>query len=84
MPIKIPIDLPAFKVLSDENIFVMNSERAINQDIRPLKIAILNLMPKKFRQKISCLDICLIHLFKLKLSFCKQKRINLNIHLLSI
>ncbi|MCI9302968.1 homoserine O-succinyltransferase [Clostridium sp.] len=49
MPIKIPIDLPAFKVLSDENIFVMNSERAINQDIRPLKIAILNLMPKKIQ-----------------------------------
>ena len=47
MPIKIPIELPAFKVLSDENIFVMNDERAKEQDIRPLKIAILNLMPKK-------------------------------------
>ena len=42
MPIKIPKDLPAFKVLSNENIFVMNNERAVNQDIRPLKIAILN------------------------------------------
>ena len=42
MPIKIPKELPAFKVLSDENIFVMNNERAINQDIRPLKIAILS------------------------------------------
>ena len=49
MPIKIPKDLPAFKVLSDENIFVMNNERAVNQDIRPLKIAILNLMPKKIQ-----------------------------------
>ena len=49
MPIKIPRDLPAFKVLSDENIFVMNNERAVNQDIRPLKIAILNLMPKKIQ-----------------------------------
>ena len=47
MPIKIPKDLPAFKVLSDENIFVMNNKRAMSQDIRPLKIAILNLMPKK-------------------------------------
>lgn len=47
MPIKIPIELPAFQVLSDENIFVMNNERANTQDIRPLKIAILNLMPKK-------------------------------------
>lgn len=49
MPIKIPRDLPAFKVLSDENIFVMNNERAGKQDIRPLKIAILNLMPKKIQ-----------------------------------
>lgn len=49
MPIKIPKDLPAFKVLSDENIFVMNNERAGKQDIRPLKIAILNLMPKKIQ-----------------------------------
>jgi len=47
MPLKIPIELPAFKVLSNENIFVMNDERADTQDIRPLKIAILNLMPKK-------------------------------------
>ena len=47
MPIKIPRELPAFKVLSDDNIFVMNNERADTQDIRPLKIAILNLMPKK-------------------------------------
>lgn len=49
MPIKIPRDLPAFKVLSDKNIFVMNNERAGKQDIRPLKIAILNLMPKKIQ-----------------------------------
>ena len=49
MPIKIPRDLPAFKVLSDVNIFVMNNERAGKQDIRPLKIAILNLMPKKIQ-----------------------------------
>ena len=47
MPIKIPRELPAFKVLSEDNIFVMNNERADTQDIRPLKIAILNLMPKK-------------------------------------
>ncbi|AGX44153.1 homoserine O-acetyltransferase MetA [Clostridium saccharobutylicum] len=47
MPIKIPRELPAFQVLSNENIFIMNNERANTQDIRPLKIAILNLMPKK-------------------------------------
>ena len=47
MPIKIPNDLPAVKVLTDENIFVMTETRAISQDIRPLKIVLLNLMPKK-------------------------------------
>ena len=47
MPIKIPNDLPAVKTLADENIFVMTERRAITQDIRPLKILVLNLMPKK-------------------------------------
>lgn len=47
MPIKIPNDLPAVKTLADENIFVMTEKRAITQDIRPLKILVLNLMPKK-------------------------------------
>lgn len=47
MPIKIPDNLPAFSVLNNENIFVMTSGKADKQDIRPLKIAILNLMPKK-------------------------------------
>ncbi len=47
MPIKIPNDLPAVKALNDENIFVMTETRAISQDIRPLKILLLNLMPKK-------------------------------------
>ena len=47
MPIKIPNDLPAVKTLTDENIFVMTEKRALTQDIRPLKILILNLMPKK-------------------------------------
>ena len=49
MPIKIPSDLPAYSVLRDENIFVMNNIRADTQDIRPLKIAVLNLMPKKIQ-----------------------------------
>ena len=47
MPIKIPNDLPAVKTLAGENIFVMTETRAITQDIRPLKILLLNLMPKK-------------------------------------
>lgn len=47
MPIKIPNDLPAVQALLDENIFAMTETRAITQDIRPLRILVLNLMPKK-------------------------------------
>ena len=47
MPIRIPNDLPATKTLSEENIFVMTETRAISQDIRPLEILVLNLMPTK-------------------------------------
>ncbi len=47
MPIKIQSDLPAKKILEDENIFIMDETRAMHQDIRPLKIVILNLMPIK-------------------------------------
>ena len=47
MPIKIPNQLPATKVLASENIFVMDEHRASTQDIRPLQILVLNLMPTK-------------------------------------
>ncbi len=47
MPIKIPNQLPAVKTLTEENIFVMTETRAISQDIRPLKLLLLNLMPTK-------------------------------------
>ena len=47
MPIKIPNELPATNVLTAENIFVMTETRAITQDIRPLQILLLNLMPTK-------------------------------------
>jgi len=47
MPIKIPTGLPAGDILHSENIFVMDENRAMQQDIRPLKLAILNLMPTK-------------------------------------
>ena len=47
MPIKIPNELPAVRVLEEENIFVMTEKRAMTQDIRPLKILVLNLMPNK-------------------------------------
>ena len=45
MPIKVQSDLPAKAVIESENIFIMDETRAIKQDIRPLKIAVLNLMP---------------------------------------
>lgn len=47
MPICIPKDLPAARTLQEENIFVMDVERATSQDIRPLHILVLNLMPTK-------------------------------------
>ncbi len=47
MPVKVPDGLPAVETVKDENIFVMTHKRAAKQDIRPLKILLLNLMPKK-------------------------------------
>lgn len=47
MPIQIPNDLPATGILQNENIFVMSENRAVTQDIRPLEIVLLNLMPTK-------------------------------------
>ncbi len=49
MPIKLPQSLPAFDVLSHEGVMVMGEDAAARQDIRPLKIALLNLMPKKIQ-----------------------------------
>ncbi|MGI6653263.1 MAG: homoserine O-acetyltransferase MetA [Christensenellales bacterium] len=49
MPIKIPDKLPATEVLQNENIFVMTERRALSQDIRPLRILLLNLMPTKIQ-----------------------------------
>lgn len=49
MPITLPENLPAFKVLSQEGVMVMSPDRAAHQDIRPLKIGLLNLMPRKIQ-----------------------------------
>ena len=57
MPINIPASLPANSLLQKENIFVMEEERASHQDIRPLKIAILNLMPKKIETETQLLGM---------------------------
>ncbi|MFO7850610.1 MAG: homoserine O-succinyltransferase [Spirochaetia bacterium] len=71
MPVKIPNDLPARSHLENENIFVMPEDRAVHQDIRPLRIAIVNLMPTKVQTELHLLrllgntpiqvDVTLIH-----------------------
>ena len=71
MPLKIPVTLPARDILESENIFVMSDDRARHQDIRPLRIAILNLMPTKVETETQLLrllgnsplqvDITLLH-----------------------
>ena len=57
MPIKIPNELPAFKTLENENVFMMTEERAIHQDIRPLRIAIVNIMPTKIETETQLLRL---------------------------
>ena len=57
MPIRIPDELPAKKRLEEENIFVMTEKRALTQDIRPLQIAILNLMPTKITTETQLLRL---------------------------
>lgn len=57
MPIKIPVDLPARTSLENENIFVMTEDRANQQDIRPLEIGIVNLMPTKIATETQLLRL---------------------------
>src|SRR5512135_2272758 len=57
MPVKIPSTLPARATLVKENIFVMDEDRATHQDIRPLRVAILNLMPTKIATETQLLRL---------------------------
>lgn len=57
MPVKIAETLPALKILESENIFVMGENRALHQDIRPLRVAILNLMPTKIATETQLLRL---------------------------
>ncbi len=57
MPIRIPNELPALKTLANENIFALKEARAEQQEIRPLKILILNLMPKKIETEVQLLRL---------------------------
>lgn len=57
MPICISPELPAYRALQSEHIFVMSSERAAHQDIRPLRILVLNIMPKKLETELQLLRL---------------------------
>ena len=57
MPINVPDDLPAVSTLESENVFVMTEKRAITQDIRPLNILIMNLMPTKVETETQILRL---------------------------
>lgn len=72
MPIKIPDNLPARKLLESENIFVMTSKRALKQDIRPLKILLLNLMPTKIVTETQLLRLLGNTPLQVEVSFMKM------------
>ena len=74
MPIRIPDALPATEVLESENIFVMTEHRAIHQDIRPLRVLILNLMPLKIETETQIAS-SRIRPCRLRSTFCKPSRI---------
>ena len=57
MPIRIPKTLPAYEALGKENVFVMTEDRAAHQDIRPLEVAIINLMPTTVDTEIQLLRL---------------------------
>lgn len=71
MPLKLPKNLPAIEALKDENIFVMDDDRANSQDIRPLRIAILNLMPVKERTEMDLIRLLSNTPLQLDITFMK-------------
>jgi len=73
MPLNIPIDLPAIKALEKENIFVKDSKSASHQDIRPLKIIILNLMPLKITTETDLVRLLSNSPLQIELEFMKIK-----------
>ena len=73
MPLTIPAELPAIKTLRNENIFVMDSKRASSQDVRPLKIAILNLMPIKITTETDLIRLLSNSPLQIEIDFIKMK-----------
>ena len=80
MPIKVKQNLPARDILENENIFVMTDTRAMTQDIRPLKVLVLNLMPTKIVTETQILRK-LSNTPLQKLSFCRQLHISHSIRM---
>ncbi|MDD4109872.1 MAG: homoserine O-succinyltransferase, partial [Prolixibacteraceae bacterium] len=73
MPLNVPDILPAIKILEDENIFVINETRALHQDIRPLKIIILNLMPLKIITETDLLRLLSNSPLQIEIDFMKMR-----------
>jgi len=73
MPLRLPDKLPAIDLLKDENIFVLNEARANSQDIRPLKIVVLNLMPLKITTETDLVRILSNSPLQLEICFMKVK-----------
>lgn len=73
MPLRIPDKLPAIDILKKENIFVMNDTRALTQDIRPLKIVILNLMPLKITTETDLIRLLSNTPLQIDITFMKLK-----------
>jgi homoserine O-succinyltransferase len=73
MPVNVPDQLPAIEILREENIFVIDETRAIHQDIRPLKIIILNLMPLKINAETDLLRLLSNSPLQIEIDFMKIK-----------
>ena len=73
MPLTLPDRLPAIELLKQENIFVMDTTRAASQDIRPLRIAVLNLMPLKITTETDLVRLLSNSPLQIELSFMKVK-----------
>ena len=73
MPLRLPDRLPAIDLLKQENIFVMDDTRAHSQDIRPLRIVILNLMPLKITTETDLIRLLSNTPLQLEISFMKLK-----------
>ena len=80
MPIKVPNNLPAIETLTAENVFVMTDTRAMTQDIRPLQILILNLMPTKIDTETQLTRLLEIRRCRWSWSCCRPAPIRRPIH----